>query len=68
MKSVLGKPFGWKWSKYVLSHFPEIKSMKDLTNEQWKPILDRLDEVRATIGDKGVVFHIEEHLAKAGLL
>jgi hypothetical protein len=68
MKSEVGRAFGWKWSKYVLSHFPEIKSLKDLTMPQWKPILDKLDEVRATTGDKGVVFHIEEHLAKAGLL
>ena len=68
MKSEVGRAFGWKWSKYVLSYFPEIKSTKDLTTEQWKPILDRLDEVRATTGDKGVVFHIEEHLKKSGLL
>ena len=68
MKSQVGRAFGWKWSKYVLSHYPEIKSTKDLTTEQWKPILDRLDEVRATTGDKGVVFHIEEFLAKACLL
>ncbi len=68
MKSEVGRAFGWKWSKYVLSHFPEIKSTKDLTTEQWKPILNKLDEVRATTGDKGVVFHIEEHLKNAGLL
>jgi hypothetical protein len=68
MQSEVGKPIGLKWSKFLLGHFPGKKSLGDLTPEEWKSILDKLDEVRAITGDKGVVFHVEEFLAKAGTL
>lgn len=60
IQSVAGFSIGAKWAKFILSQVPGKKLLKDVTAEEWKAILDKLDEIRAKMGDKGVVFHIEE--------
>lgn len=59
IQNVPGMSIGAKWAKFILGQTNK-KLLKDIPMLEWKVILDKLDEIRAKMGDKGVVYHIEE--------
>lgn len=63
IQSKAGMSIGAKWVKFVTT-YTNRKTTRDLDSFDWTKLLDKLDEVRAKLGDKGVVLFIEETISK----